>query len=280
MQLLSKTASWQRHAFGSQWDKNICKYSFGYTHTFHEVATASTTAVHAAQTLTLGVTTTITASITDPDVPRVITITMGTASGIADGTAIVTGTNVEGATITDTFDITDGTAETLTGTKAFKTVSSIVVSPMKGTCTITVGTSARLGLRHRLFSTQTTIREVIDTAVGTVTTRSLVATAPTITDADDQYIEKNIVTPATTPDGTYTYTFYYAYDNWSLNDPNDDPLYLTTTSTSSTSSSTSTTATPTTSTSSTSSSTSSTSSSTSSTSSSTSSTSTSTTTVP
>lgn len=275
MGLLSKTASWQRHAFGSPWDKNICKHSFGYTHTFKKVAAASATAVHAA--ITLGTTTsTTTSGFTDPDVPRVLTITMATAGGIGDGTAIITGTNVEGATITDTFDIVDGTTGATTGTKAFKTVSSIVVSPMKGACTISVGTSARLGMRHRLFASNTTIREVTDTG----TTRALGGTAPTITDADDQYIEKNIVTPATTPDGTYFYTFYYAYDAWSVNDVNDDPKYLTTTSTSSTSSSTSTTATPSTSTSSTSSSTSSTSSSTSSTSSSTSSTSTSTTTVP
>ncbi len=279
MTLLSKTASWQRHAFGSPWDKNIYKNSFGYTHTYKEVALGTATAVMAATTCST-TTTTIVSGITDPDVPRVLKITMATAGGIGDGTAIITGTNIEGATITETFDIVDGTAGATNGTKAFRTVTSVVVSPMKGTCTIAVGTRDILGMRHRLFASNTTIREVIDTAVGTVTTRSLVGTAPTITDADDQYIEKNIVTPTTTPDGTYTYTFYYVYDAFSVEDTFDDPKYLTTTSTSSTSSSTSTTATPTTSTSSTSSSTSSTSESTSSTSSSTSSTSTSTTTVP
>jgi hypothetical protein len=279
MGTLEKTHSWQRHAFGSPWDKNICKFTFGYTHTYHEVALGTATSVLAATTCGT-TTTTIVDNITQPDVPRVLKITMATAAGIGDGTAIITGTNVEGATITSVFDIVDGTAGATNGTKAFKTVESIVVSPMKGACTIAVGTLDVLGMNHRLFPSNTTIREVIDTSVGDVTTRSLVATAPTITDADEQYIEKNLVTPATTPNGTYTYTFYYDYDAWSVEDVNDDPKYHTSTSTSSTSSSTSTTATPSTSTSSTSVSTSSTSSSTSSTSSSTSSTSTSTTTVP
>lgn len=273
--MLEKTHSWQRHAFGSPWDKNICKYSFGYTHTFKKAAAASATAIHAA--ITLGTTTkTVIDGITNPDVPRTLSITMATAAGIGDGSVIITGTNVEGATITETFDIVDGTEGIVNGTKAFKTVSSIVASPMKGTCTVTVGTLGVLGLNHRLFPSNTTIREVIDNG----TTRSLVATAPTITDADEKHIEKNLVTPVTTVDGTYFFTFYYDYDAWTIGDVNDNPVYHTSTSTSSTSTSTSTTATPSTSTSSTSSSTSSTSSSTSSTSSSTSSTSTSTTTVP
>lgn len=279
MAITERTHAWQRHAFGSPWDKNICKFRFGYTHTFHEVAVGAQSLVLTATTLSAA-TTTVTTGFLEIDFPRVLTITTATAGGVGEGTAIITGTNIEGAEITDTFDIVDGSTSTVTGTKAFRTVTKLVVSPMKGACTINIGTSNRLGLNHRLYSTQTTIKEVIDTAVGTVTTRSLVATAPTITDADEQYIEKNIVTPVTTPDGTYTYTFYYDIDHWSLGDINDDPKYQITTSTSSTSSSTSTTLTPTTSTSSTSRSTSSTSSSTSSTSLSTSSTSTSTTTVP
>ena len=270
-----QTYSWQRHAFGSAWDKNICKFSFGYTHTFKKAAAGTATDVHAAATCGT-TTTTITTGITNPTVPRALRITMATAAGIGDGSAIITGTNVEGATITETFDIVDGTAGATNGKKAFKTVSSIVVSPMKGACTIEVGSLDMLGLNHRLFPSNTTIREVIDNG----TTRSLTAANPTIAYSSDKHIEGNLVTTATTVNGTYFYTFYYDYDSWSINDNNDNPIYHTSTSTSSTSTSTSTTATPSTSTSSTSSSTSSTSESTSSTSSSTSSTSTSTTTVP
>lgn len=277
MGVLEKTHSWQRHAFGSPWDKNICKFSFGYTHTYKKVAAASATAVLNAGVISAGgVTTTISTGITNPDVPRALSITMGTAAGVGDGTAIITGTNVEGATITETLDIVDGSTTVVNGGKAFKTVTQVVVSPMKGACTISIGTQNVLGANHRLFPSNTTIKEVTDNG----TTRALGATAPTITDADEQYIEKNLITPATTPNGTYFYTFYYDYDAWTRGDLNDNPVYHTSTSTSSTSSSTSTTATPTTSTSSTSVSTSSTSQSTSSTSTSATTTSTSTTTVP
>ena len=274
MEIIEKTRPFQRHAFGSPWDKNFCKLSFGYTHTYKKVAAGTATAVLAATTLST-TTKTIISGITNPDVPRALYITMATAGGIGDGSAIITGTNVEGATITETFDIVDGTTGTTNGGKAFKTVSSIVVSPMKGTCTITVGTLNALGINHRLYPSNTTVKVIKDT--GSART---VESSATITDADEQYVEKNLITPATTPDGTYFYTFYYIYDRWDINDLNDNPIYAYSTSTSSTSTSTSTTATPSTSTSSTSVSTSSTSSSTSSTSSSTSSTSTSTTTVP
>ena len=275
MDLLNKTKPFQRHAFGSQWDKNYCKLSFGYTHTFVKVAAGTDTAVHAAMAGTTA-NQTITTGFTNPDVPRVLTIKPGgTAGSIGTGLVIVTGTNVEGATITDEFRLVDGNTTAITGKKAFKTVTSVRLPVFDATgATVSIGTSNRLGINHRLYDQNTTCKVVQDT--GSART---VQGAPTINDADEQYIEKNIVSPATTPNGTTFLTIYYIYDTWSLNDENDEPKWVISTSTSSTSSSTSTSS-ITTSTSSTSSSTSSTSSSTSSTSSSTSSTSTSTTTIP
>lgn len=286
MGLLEKTRPYQRHAFGSPWHKNICKLSFGYTHTYKEVAAASDTAVHAA--ITGGFTAqTIISGITDPDVPRVLKVQPGgTAADIGNGIITITGTNVEGATITDNFQLVDADATEINGTKAFKTVTSIYIPACEGTAaTFSVGYTNRLGLNHRLFPGNTTVKVVYDATVGTIDT-AVLDTAPTVNDWDEQYVEKNFVTPATAPDGAKTYTIYYNYDSWTLGNLYDNPEYWTTTSTSSTSSSTSTssvtTSTSSTSSSSTSSSTSSTSSSTSSssTSSSTSSTSTSTTTVP
>lgn len=280
MAIGDKTRWYQRHAFGSPWDKNIRKVSFGYTHTYKQVAAASTTAVHAAISSAFTAQT-VTTGITNPDVPRVLSITTGgTAADIGAGIVTITGTNVEGKTITDDFKMSDGTAETINGTKAFKTVTQIAIPAMEGTgATVAVGYLNRIGLNHRLFPNNTTVKVVQDTG----SARTLQGT-PTINDADETYIEKNFITPATTPDGTTFLTIYYSYDNWTLGDLYDEPDWITTTSTSSTSSSTSTTtvttSTSSTSTSSTSTSTSSTSTSTSSTSSSTSSTSTSTTTVP
>jgi len=273
---MKETTKWyQRHAFGSAWDKNICKLSFGYTHTFKKVAVGTDTAVHAAMA---GSTEnqTITTGFTDPDVPRVLTVKpSGTAGAIGTGLVIVSGTNIEGADITDSFRLVDGNTTAITGKKAFKTVTSVRIPVMDAVgASISIGTANILGINHRLYDQNTTCKIVQDTG----SARTSQAT-PTITDADEQYIEKNLVTPATTPDGTTFLTIYYIYDTWSLGDVNDEPKYVISTSTSSTSSSTSTSS-ITTSTSSTSSSTSSTSISTSSTSSSTSSTSTSTTTVP
>lgn len=284
MGLLEKTRPYQRHAFGSHWHKNICKLSFGYTHTYHEVAAGAAAAIHAAITSSFSAQT-ITTSITDPDVPRVLAVTPGgTDTDIGNGVITITGTNVEGATITDTFQLVDADTTQIVGTKAFKTVTSIAVPACEGTAaTFTIDTTNRLGLNHRLFPNNTTVKVVYSTAIGTVDNGTL-DTAPTVNDWDETYVEKNFITPATTPDGTYTYTIYYIYDNWGLFNVNDEPSWLTTTSTSSTSTSTTTstftTSTSSTSTSSTSSSTSSTSTSTSSTSSSTSTSSTSTSTVP
>jgi hypothetical protein len=272
-----------RHTFGTLQHKNLYNTSFGYTVTHKKVAAGTTTAVLAA---TNGVTTaggsTVTSGITNPDVPRTLSVTSGgTAGSIPDGDVIVTGTNIEGKVITERFTLTAGSAGTINGSKAFKTVTSVFVPQNLGSgATFAVGTRNVLGVNHRLFRNNTTVKVYSATGVsiGGYTSLTLQA-APTVV-SNEGNLENNTVSPATTPDGTTHYIIAYAYDNWALDPLNDEPEYSTSTSTSSTSSSTSTTTATTTSTSSTSASTSSTSSSTSSTSSSTSSTSTSTTTTP
>jgi hypothetical protein len=257
--------------------KNLYNNTFGYTEVQKKAAAASSTAVHAAINGSLSAQT-VTTSITDPDVPRALRVVVGgTAGDVADSRVQITGTNVEGKTMTESFRTTAGATGTINGTKAFQTVTSIVIEAQLGTgCTFSVGYQNKLGIRHRLFPQNTTVRVYTNTtAYGALTVQA----APTVV-ADNTYVENNLITPATAPDGTLNFIIAYTYDNWSDGTVlNDQPEYIFTTSTSSTSTSTST-STITTSTSSTSSSTSSTSSSTSSTSSSTSSTSTSTTTTP
>lgn len=260
--------------------KNLYNNTFAYTETQKKVANASATAILASTSLSASVATTVTTGLTDPDVPRALSVTVGgTASSVNTGQVVVTGTNVEGKTITESFIMTIATTGTINGTKAFLTVTQVSAPKQAGSgVTITVGTRNILGLNHRLFKNNTTAKVYYASSVGNPTTLTL-DTAPTIT-ASAETIEANTITPVTAPDGAKFFIFAYAYDNWSDGSSvNDNPEYSTTTSTSSTSSSTSTT-TITTSTSSTSVSTSSTSVSTSSTSSSTSSTSTSTTTAP
>lgn len=265
-----------RHASGTLHYKNIYASTFGYTETRKKVAAGTTTAVLPA---TAGAATsqTISSGITQPDVPRALSVTAGgTTAQVQTGSVVVTGTNVEGKVITESFAFAQATGATVNGVKAFKSVTSVFIPAQLGTAvTYAVGTQNILGINHRLFRNNTTVKVY---SAGTVYGALTLQGVPTVV-ANEGGIEFNTVTPLTAPDGTKFYIICYVFDNWALAPFQDQPEYSTTTSTSSTSSSTSTT-TITTSTSSTSSSTSSTSTSSTSTSISTSSTSTSTTTTP
>lgn len=257
-------------------ERHILKRQFGYTVYDKKISTAATTAVLAATTASTSAVTTVTTGFTAPDVPRALTLTIGgTGANAGIAVVVVTGTNVEGKTITESFSPTGGQAETLTGIKAFATVTRIAIPIQPGSgVTFAIGTSAKLGVNHRLYSRKTNVVVVYDTGSTTPTTPATIDTAPTVA-TNENVIENNLVTPTTAPNASRRYRIYYETHHWSIGDMNDQPVFSTTTSTSTSSTSTSTSSTST-STSSTSTSTSSTSSSTSSTS--TSSTSTSTTT--
>ncbi len=278
---LNKAATWpwaSRMSAGTLHYKNLYNNTFGYTETQKKVAAGTATAVLGSTTLSSTAATTVTTGFTDPDVPRALSLTVGgTAASVNSASVVVTGTNVEGKTITETFILTISTTGVINGTKAFRTVTQLDSPKMAGSgVTLTVGTLNALGVNHRLFNQNTTVKVYsASTAYGALTLQA----QPTVVASEDR-VHTNTVTPATTPNGSTFLIIAYAYDNWSDGTSvNDQSEFSTTTSTSSTSSSTSTT-TITTSTSSTSSSTSSTSTSSTSTSISTSSTSTSTTTLP
>lgn len=265
----------ERFTLGDIHYKNIYSGTFGYTCRSKKMAAASATAVMAA---TAGATTvtTVTAGLTDPDVPRNLTITPGgTTSQILDSLVTVNGMNVEGKAISEQFRFAAASSSVVTGNKAFLHITSVVIGQQGGSgATFSVGTGNKLGMNHRLFNQNTTVKVYTSTVVrGALTLQGV----PTVV-SNEQNLENNTVTPLTVPNGSLIFHIFYYFDDWSLAPVNDNPEYSTTTSTSSTSSSTSST-TITTSTSSTSSSTSSTSSSSTSSSTSFSSTSTSTTTV-
>lgn len=276
MAIDSATFPWaDRHATGTLHWKNIYTNTFGYTETRKKVSVGSSTAILAA-TNGATATQTVTAGIVQPDVPRVLSVTPTVNNTGGNPMSItVNGVNVEGKPFSEVFIIPVGSTTIVNGIKAFKSVTSVVIPQQTSGLTITVGTLNKLGINHRLFNQQTTVKVFSATAAyGTLTQQG----APTVVSSEAE-IERNTVSPATTPDGSTFYVIAYTFDNWEPSAVNDNPNYSTTTSTSSTSTSTSTT-TITTSTSSTSVSTSSTSVSTTSTSLSTSSTSTSTTTTP
>lgn len=115
-------------------------------------AAASTTAVHAAVTDD-GTEQTITTAITNPAVPRCLTATAGgTATDIKAIQVTINGTDANGATITEALPaFTVDTAGTVTGSKAFAAVTSIVIPAHDGVgATTAVGTSEKLGLGAHL----------------------------------------------------------------------------------------------------------------------------------
>lgn len=62
-----------------------------------------------------------------PDVPRILSVQATHSYGdVAAGNVIITGTNIQGKTITDTFVFTADLSTAVVGTKAFKTVTKIV----------------------------------------------------------------------------------------------------------------------------------------------------------
>jgi len=110
------------------------------------------TAVHAV-IVDDGTEQTITTDITNPDVTRVITASAaGTAADIRAIQVVVNGTNDNDEVITETLPaFTVNTAGSVTGSKAFKTVTSVVVPPHDGTgATTKIGLGDVLGIPYKL----------------------------------------------------------------------------------------------------------------------------------
>ena len=75
--------------------------------------------------------------------PRNVTLTLSSHANWDATTAVVTGLDENGASLTENFSIPDAGNATVTGTKRFKRVTSIVIPAQSGTSgTFTVGTRA------------------------------------------------------------------------------------------------------------------------------------------
>jgi len=158
----------------------ICKYE-------ESPALGVITDVHAAVTDD-GTEQTITTSITNPDVPRVVSATAGgTATDIKAISCTIVGTDIAGNALTEVLPAFDvDTAGTKTGTKAFKTVTSITLPAHDGTgATTSFGTGAALGLAHKLTTNTvidgcTSLNAVQEGTDATVTVSSTVVASNTI----------------------------------------------------------------------------------------------------
>ena len=135
---------------------------------------ASTTGIHAAVTSTASPSLVITA-ITNPSVPRNITATAGgTAGDIKAIAVIIEGTDFNNEVITETLPVfTVDTAGSVSGSKAFKTVTKITIPAHDGLgATTAIGFGEKLGIPYRL-SHNTVLKTYFD--------NTLEATEPTIT---------------------------------------------------------------------------------------------------
>lgn len=113
---------------------------------------ADTDGIHAVIVDT-GVQQVITTGITNPSVPRNITATAGgTALDIKAIQVIIEGTNCADEVITETLPaFTVDTAGTVTGSKAFKTVTKITIPAHDGIgATTAIGFGEKLGLPYKL----------------------------------------------------------------------------------------------------------------------------------
>lgn len=113
---------------------------------------ASTTGIHAAVTSTASPSI-VTTGITNPSIPRNITATAGgTATDIKAIQVVIEGTNYNDEVITETLPaFTVDTAGTVTGSKAFKTVTKITIPAHDGTgATTAIGFGEKLGLPFKL----------------------------------------------------------------------------------------------------------------------------------
>lgn len=158
-------------------------------------AANSATAVHAAVTLADGETTTVTTGITDPDVPRTVTV-KGNAAGIT-GNVVITGTNIADEVITDTIALNGATE--VEGAKAFKTVTEIEF-PARTTAgdTVSVGIAKKFGVPHCVAFANMVLVKLFD---GSADTGTLAV------DADE--VEKNLFALNGTPNGTKALDLYY-----------------------------------------------------------------------
>lgn len=157
-------------------------------------AAVSTSAVCSAITLPDSGTLEVTTGITNPDVPRVLSIT-GNQAGIT-GNVVIYGTDAAGAAISDTI-AANGTS-TVEGTRAFKTVTKIVVPARTNSGdTITVGWTKKLGLPHKVYNAACLLVKLFNGSAdaGTLSVHS--------------ELSKNIYALNGTPDGSKVVDLFY-----------------------------------------------------------------------
>lgn len=142
------------------------------------------------------------------DYARNITLTVaGTQANVDVGTVTLTGTNILNQTITEDYAFTENMAAgTLTGAKAFKSVSSLAIHQQDGgNVLIAVGIGVKFGLPQT---------DVCNPVVFVNHDGTRDSTAGTVT-VSGSAVESNGITFATAPTGTKDYHVYAVFSPFS-----------------------------------------------------------------
>jgi hypothetical protein len=141
---------------------------------------ADNDAVHAAIACSADTTVTVETEFTAPAVPRNIsaTVACATAANIKAVQVKVTGTNYADEVITEDLPaFTAGTAGTVSGNSAFKTVTKVEIPAMNGAdVTVTIGFGDTLGLPFKLAHNTVLFAFLDNTKEGTAPTVAVSAT--------------------------------------------------------------------------------------------------------
>lgn len=148
---------------------------------------------------------TLSSFLSQPDVPRNIVITPGgTTADVGATTLTVSGTNISGASITETFAFTANQTTAVSGSKAFKTVTSVLfpatAEDAPYTATWDIGVGEKIGLRKCMADAGSWLHS----SVGGV----YESTRATVT-ADADEVEKNVADFNGTMDGSAAFKGYF-----------------------------------------------------------------------
>ena len=164
----------------------------------------STAAVSDNAAVTGAAAASITSFIAQPDLPRNVTITPSNTASVEACTVTVTGKNIHGSTITEDFTIANDQSTATTGSKAFKTLTSVAfpaaceASPYGAVWDVGYGT--KIGLKSCLDVAGNIIKATANgTTEGTAPTMGVNATA----------VESNTAIFNTAPNGTNDYQLFY-----------------------------------------------------------------------
>lgn len=133
-----------------------------------------------AATATSTAATTVTTGFANPAVPRNITATAGGTAGDIKAVQVkITGTNYADEVITEDLPaFTVDTAGSVTGNKAFKTVTKVEIPAMDGAgATVAIGFGDKLGLPFKLSHNTVLAAYLDNTKEGTAATVAVSATA-------------------------------------------------------------------------------------------------------